>query len=268
MRTCSASIRVPRPDRACCISKAGLRRGRRAWPARSPDPSLCPRLQEARAAMPTTRTPRRRAPKPSPPWVDYGSTITKGVTVKPVVAGSTESALTPGATNGSAVQWTGRISLKQAGANKVDLLVTCAKGKGAACGTSKSTSATISNVQRPYAAGTASGPISGAWLSEVGGAQDANSFEVCEPQNTAGCTHNLAVTINVAASLQNSQRFADPTYPIRIGTSQGNVVGCGANPSPSASQYRQTWLRDALGRLPSILRIQRARPRGQARMTV
>ena len=180
-------------------------------------------------------------------WVDYGSTITKGVTVKPVVAGSTESALTPGATNGSAVQWTGRISLKQAGANKVDLLVTCAKGKGAACGTSKSTSATISNVQRPYAAGTASGPISGAWLSEVGGAQDANSFEVCEPQNTAGCTHNLAVTINVAASLQNSQRFADPTYPIRIGTSQGNVVGCGANPSPSASQYRQNLAQGCTG---------------------
>ena len=166
-------------------------------------------------------------------WVDYGSTNTTGVTVKPVVAGSTESALTPGATNGSAVQWTGTISLKQAGANKIDLLVACTKGSGAACGTSTSTSKTISNVQRPYAAGTASGPISGAWLSEVGGAsQDANSFEVCEPQNPAGCTHNLAVTINVAASLQNSQHYADPTYPIRIGTSQGNVVGCGANRKP------------------------------------
>jgi Flp pilus assembly protein TadG len=173
-------------------------------------------------------------------WVDYGSTNTTGVTVKPVVAGSTESALTPGATNGSAVQWTGTISLKQAGANKIDLLVACTKGSGAACGTSTSTSKTIPNVQRPYAAGTASGPISGAWLSEVGGAsQDANSFEVCEPQNPAGCTHNLAVTINVAASLQNSQHYADPSYSIRIGTSQGNVVGCGANASPSASEYRQ-----------------------------
>jgi Putative Flp pilus-assembly TadE/G-like len=173
-------------------------------------------------------------------WVDYGSTNTQGVTVKPVVAGSTESALTPGTTNGTAVQWTGTISLKQAGANQINLLVTCAKGNGAACGKSTSTSATISNVQRPYAAGAASGPISGAWISEVGGAsQDANSFEVCESQNATGCTHNLAVTIDVAASLQNSQHFTDATYPIRIGTSQGNVVGCGANPSPSASQYRQ-----------------------------
>jgi hypothetical protein len=171
-------------------------------------------------------------------WVDYGSTNTHGVTVKPVVVGSTESALTPGATNGSAVQWNGTISLNRAGANPINLLVTCAKGNGAACGKTTSTSATISDVQRPYAAGTASGPISGATVSERG-LSDANSFEVCESQNLAGCTHSLVVTIDVAASLQNSQHFADPTYPIRIGTSQGDVVGCGANPSPSASQYRQ-----------------------------
>lgn len=173
-------------------------------------------------------------------WVDYGSTNTKGVTIKPVVAGSNETALTPGATNGTAVQWTGTISLKHAGANQINLLVSCAKGTGAACGNSTSTTATISNVQRPYAAGTASGPITGATVSEIGGAsQDANSFEVCEPQNPAGCTHNIVVTIDVAPSLQNSQHFADPNYPIRIGTSQGDVVGCGANASPSASQYRQ-----------------------------
>lgn len=173
-------------------------------------------------------------------WVNYGSTNTMGVTVKPVVAGSTEGALTPGATSGTAVQWTGTISLKQAGANQISLAVACTKGSGAACGTTKSTSATISNVQRPYAAGTASGPISGAWLSEIGGAsQDANSFEVCESPQNPSCTHNLVVTVDVGASLQNSQHFSDPTYPIRLGTSQGDVVGCGANPSPSGSQYRQ-----------------------------
>ena len=155
-----------------------------------------------------------------------------------MVAGSTESALTPGATRGTAVQWTGTVSLKQAGANQINLLVACAKGNGAACGNTASTSATISNVQRPYAGGTASGPISGATVSESG-VSDANSFEVCESQNPAGCTHNLVVTIDVAGSLENSQHFADPTYPIRIGTSQGDVVGCGANPSPSASEYRQ-----------------------------
>jgi hypothetical protein len=173
-------------------------------------------------------------------WVDYGSTNTKGVTVKPVVAGSSKGGLTPGATSGTAVQWTGTISLNGAGENQINLLVACAKGNGAACGKTTSTSATISNVQRPYAAGTSSGPISGAWLSEIGGAsKDADSFEVCESQNAAGCSHNLVVTMDVSASLQNSQHFADPTYPIRIGTSQGNVVGCGGNPSPSASQYRQ-----------------------------
>jgi hypothetical protein len=170
--------------------------------------------------------------------VDYGSTNTKGVTVKPVVAGSTESALTPGPTNGSAVQWTGTISLKQAGANQVNLLVTCAKGNGAACGNTTSTSATISNVQRPYVAGTASGPITGAWVSQVGGPpQDANSFKVCDPSSNNCPT--LGVTIDVAGSLENSQHYADPAYAIRVGTSQGDVVGCGANPSPSASQYRQ-----------------------------
>jgi Putative Flp pilus-assembly TadE/G-like len=173
-------------------------------------------------------------------WVDYGSTNTKGVTIKPVVAGSTESALTPGATNGTAVQWTGTISLKQAGTNPINLLVACTKGTGAACGTSTSTSATISNVQRPYAAGTSSGPITSALITEVGpGTPDANSFEVCEGQNNNQCTHNLAVTINVSGSLQNSQHYADPSYAVRVGTSQGNVVGCGANASPSASQYRQ-----------------------------
>jgi hypothetical protein len=171
--------------------------------------------------------------------VDYGSTNTKGVTVKPVVAGSTESALTPGPTNGNAVQWTGTISLKQAGANQINLLVTCAKGAGAACGSSASTSATISNVQRPYAAGTASGPITGAWVSANPGlSQDANSLEVCDNTNN-NCTYNLAVTIDVAGSLENSQHYADPSYAIRVGTSQGDVVGCGANASPSASQYRQ-----------------------------
>lgn len=181
-------------------------------------------------------------------WVDYGSTNKQGVTVKPRVAGSIGSALTPGATSGTAVQWTGTISLNKAGANPIDLLVTCTKGSGAACGTATSTSATITDVQRPYAAGTASGPITGAWLSEVGGAsQGANSFEVCEPQNTAGCTHNLAVTINVTASLQNSRHYADPAYPIRVGTSQGNVVSCGVDPNPSASDYRTNLAKGCTG---------------------
>jgi hypothetical protein len=173
-------------------------------------------------------------------WVDYGSTNTQGVTITPQVAGSTEAKLTPGATSGTAVQWTGTISLNGAGENQIKLLVTCAKGTGAACGKTTSTSGTVANVQTPYATGAASGPIFGAWLSANGGAtQDANSFEVCEPQDGNQCTHNLVVTIDVAsATLQNSQHYADPAYTIRPGTSQGDVVGCGANAGHSGSDYR------------------------------
>jgi Flp pilus assembly protein TadG len=171
--------------------------------------------------------------------IDYGTTNATGVTVKPVVAGATGAALTKGATSGTAITWTGTITLQQTGSNQINLLVTCTKGTGAACGSTSSTSATITNVQRPYAAGTSSGAIAGAWISELGGAtQDANSYEVCEAQDGNSCTHNLIVTADVTGSLQASQHFSDPNYPIRIGTSNGNVVGCGANASPSGSQYR------------------------------
>ncbi|HWF51586.1 MAG TPA: pilus assembly protein TadG-related protein [Solirubrobacteraceae bacterium] len=171
--------------------------------------------------------------------IDYGSTNTTGVTVKPVVAGTTETALTKGTVSGTAITWTGTITLTQAGSNRIDLQVACAKGTGAACGTSSSTSATINDVQRPYAAGASSGPIAGAWISEVGGlTADADSYEVCEAQDGNSCTHNLIVTADVTGSLQATQHFSDPPYPIRIGTSNGNVVGCGANASPSGSQYR------------------------------
>jgi hypothetical protein len=172
-------------------------------------------------------------------WIDYGTTGTRGVTVKPSIGGSAGAALTAGSTNGTAVQWTGTVTLKQGGANQIDLQVSCTKGGNAACGNSTSTSATITNVQRPYAAGTSSGPIAGAWISEVGGlSQDANSFEVCETQDNNQCSHNLIVTVDITPSLQNSQHYSDPTYPIRVGTGQANVVGCGGNASPSASQYR------------------------------
>jgi hypothetical protein len=181
-------------------------------------------------------------------WVDYGTTNTKNVTVKPSIGGTAGGAMTPGATNGTAVQWNGTVTLKQAGSNQIDLQVACTKGSGAACGSSTSTSATITNVQRSYAAGTSSGPITGAWISEVGGlSQDADSFEVCEAQDNNNCTHNLVVTVDVTPSLQNSQHFSDPSYPIRIGTGQANVVGCGGNASPSASQYRQNLAQGCTG---------------------
>jgi hypothetical protein len=173
-------------------------------------------------------------------WVDYGTTNTNGVSVKPVVAGTAEGELSPGARSGTAVQWTGTVSLKIAGSNQIDLLVACKKGTDAACGSSADSSARIPNVQRSYAANTNSGSITGAWVSEVGGAlQGANSFEVCETQNATGCSHTLIVTVNVTGSLANAQSFSDPLYTMRFGSSQSNVVACGPRPSPSGDDYRQ-----------------------------
>jgi Flp pilus assembly protein TadG len=178
-------------------------------------------------------------------WVDYGSKKTTGVTVKPVVGvgqatGTTEGGLTPGATSGTAVQWTGTVSLTGAGSNSIKLQVTCAKGAGAACGNTTSTSGTTSVAQRTYAAGASSGSINGAWISEASGAtQDANSFEVCETQDQNNCTHNLVFTVDVGGSLADAQTYSDPLYTMRVGTSQANVVACGGNTNPSGSQYRQ-----------------------------
>src|SRR6185312_6611482 len=123
--------------------------------------------------------------------IDYGSNNLKGVSVKPVVAGVAGTALTGAAGSGTSTTWTGAITLSQAGANQIDLQVTCTKGANALCGSGSngtSTSATITNVQRPYVAGANSGSISGAWVSEVGGlTQDADSFQSC----ASGCSHNL-----------------------------------------------------------------------------
>jgi hypothetical protein len=169
-------------------------------------------------------------------WTDYGTTNTSGVTVKPVVNGTTENALAPAGTSGTAIDWQGTITLHGAGSNQIDLNVSCAAaGTSTAC--TSNTSKTLTDVQRAYAAGASSGTISGAWVSE-GLANDANSFEVCEPADNNSCTHNLTVTVDVAGSLQNSQSYADAPYAIRVGTSQGNVVGCGANASPSGAAFR------------------------------
>ena len=131
------------------------------------------------------------------------------------------------------------ISLTQTGANQIDLLVACAKGAGAACGTSTSTSATISNVQRPYAAVRSSGPIVGAWLSEVGGAsQGANSFEVCEPQTrpAARTTSRSPSTSPPASRTASTSRIR----PIRSGSGRARRTSSAAGPiqAPFASEYR------------------------------
>jgi hypothetical protein len=170
------------------------------------------------------------------------------MSVTPVVAGTTETAntLTAGTKSGTTIQWTGTISLQQAGSNQVDLKVACDKNvQGSPCAGSKSTSATITDVQRSSAASTnTSGTIDGAWISEVGSggnliqAQDADSFEVCESQDNNSCTHNLVVTADVGNSLQNTTSFSAAPYAIKLGTSQSDVVECPPYPTSSGFDYR------------------------------
>ena len=91
--------------------------------------------------------------------------------------------------------------------------------------------ATLCGVQKSYtgdiAGGTThSGPIQGAFISEVGGvSQDADSFRSC-----ATCSHNLIVTLDITGTLQDAQSTADPVYTLRFdGTgSQNQSVSCSA----------------------------------------
>ncbi len=147
---------------------------------------------------------------PNPPWVS----------VKAVVAG-TSYPLAYSSTSGT---WTGTGTLKAStGSNQVDIDVTCTKGTGAPC--NKTTTTTLSNVQRAYAASSATaGTIVNAGVSE-GGVQDANSFQMC-----ATCTHSLVVTVAVGGSLQDAQSVSDPLYVMRFGNgtsaSQTGAIAC------------------------------------------
>jgi hypothetical protein len=175
--------------------------------------------------------------------VDYGSTSTKGVTVTPIVKGAKGSALT---FNTTSKAWTGTATLTPAsGSSELSLLVQCnPKAKESACpAEAKQTEATIADVHRIYAAGNeaASGTIQGLWLAEVGGAaQDANSFEVCEPKDGSSCTHRLVVTAAVSGSLEDAKGFTDPEKQLRFEGEQGVRVGCPPPAKPSGSEYRET----------------------------
>jgi hypothetical protein len=165
--------------------------------------------------------------------LDYGSAITKGVTVTALGAAL--------AFNSSTGLWTGTPTLAAGtGSNEVSLLVKCKKETTSAC-PAKSTEATVKDVHRIYAASsTHSGSIKGAWISEVGGLpQDANSYEVCEAQDGSSCTHKLIATIDVAGSLANAAGFADPPRPLKFEGNQGVIVGCPPTTAgESASEYR------------------------------
>jgi Flp pilus assembly protein TadG len=168
--------------------------------------------------------------------LDYGSAITKGMTIFPQIGGTKEkTSLTFNAGTGL---WTGTASLPAgSGSREVSLVVECKKEAGSPCEKTSNSSATIKNVHRIYAASeSGSGPITGAWISEVGGAaQGANSFEACE-----GCTHKLVVTVDVGGSLADAQKFSDPVYHMRFGSPQAEVVGCEPGKEASGSDYRDS----------------------------
>jgi Flp pilus assembly protein TadG len=149
--------------------------------------------------------------------VDFGtSTPPEGATVKAIVGGTSY----PLTFNSTTKLWTTSAVAVKAGAGSipVELEVTDKaignKGKK------------FSNVQRSYTAGSTSGPIQAAFLSE-GGVPDADSFRMCETGFTA-CTHKLVVTIDIAGSLQDAQGTNDPVYTMRFdGTgSQNQSVNC------------------------------------------
>lgn len=108
-----------------------------------------------------------------------------------------------------------------AGATQIDLQV-------ADSSTTKtcSNTAALCDVQRSYTAGSNSGPIRAAFVSEKG-LPDADSFPMCETGVTA-CTYKLVVTIDISGSLQDAQGTNDPVYTMRFdGTgSQNQSVNC------------------------------------------
>lgn len=149
--------------------------------------------------------------------VDFGtSTPPAGAAVKAIVGGTSY----PLTYNSTSKLWTTSAARVNAGAGsiQVELEVTDTaigkKGKK------------FPSVQRSYTAGSTSGPIQAAFLSE-GGAPDADSFRVCETGFTA-CKHNLVVTIDIAGSLQDAQSTSDPIYTMRFDNtgSQNQSVSC------------------------------------------
>jgi Flp pilus assembly protein TadG len=119
---------------------------------------------------------------------------------------------------------TGYVTLgAAAGATQIDLQV-------ADSSTTKtcSNTAALCDVQRSYTAGSNSGPIQAAFVSEKG-LPGADSFPMCEAGVTA-CTYKLVVTIDVSGSLQDAQSVSDPVYEMRLGenNSQNQSVKCKA----------------------------------------
>jgi hypothetical protein len=173
--------------------------------------------------------------------VDLGPTPKPaGVKVSAIVGGGTPVAMTYNAITNA---WNASsVVVPKEGSNRVDLRVTCEpKATNSVCAAEKGTpTKTLEDVQRAYAAGEGSGPIAAAWVYEPGAAEpvpgslDAESYESC-----AGCTHKLAVTVNVAGSIENAASFSDPFRNLRFEGEQGVRAGCPPTEGPSGKRYEE-----------------------------
>jgi Putative Flp pilus-assembly TadE/G-like len=163
--------------------------------------------------------------------VDVGATPNPaGLTVAAAMGGQSFP-LTYNTSGTFSGQWTGSATLAPgSGSNQINLHVKCTGGVTPSCSKTKTT--TLEDVQRSYAAGSNSGPIHSAGISEQEGSRivgGADSFQVCETGH-ASCTHQLVVNITTTASLANAQTYNDPLYTMRFGsetsTSQTGAIQC------------------------------------------
>lgn len=184
--------------------------------------------------------------------VDLGASATKpppGVSVSALVGG-TSYALQYVSTSGANELWTtpsaSPASLTSGtGSNQIDLRVSCNKNApNSVCAgvNGQPKAVTISDVQRAYAQNSGdSGPIQSAYVVDSQGNPDQDSFEVCETQDSNSCTHNLGVTVTVAAGFANATSSTAPMYTLNYGTgtsaSQTGSVTC---PPASNGQFVAT----------------------------
>jgi hypothetical protein len=171
----------------------------------------------------------------------YPGTPPAGVTVAAVVAG-TSYPLTYSSTSAGTETWTGTASLPTgSGSDQIDLRVNCDKNVSGSVCAGQSTSATLTDVQRAYAQGSSSGPIQSAYIVDQSGQPATDSWEVCEAQDANSCTHDLGVTITVAAGLTNTTTLNAPMYTLNYGSgtsaSQTGSVTC---PPASTGQFVST----------------------------
>jgi hypothetical protein len=163
--------------------------------------------------------------------VDVGATPNPAGLTVAAAMGAKSFPLTYNTSGPFSGQWTGSATLAPgSGSEQIDLQVKCTGNITPSC--SKTTTTKIEDAQRSYSAGSNSGPIHSAGISEQQGSSlvgGADSFQVCETGHTI-CTHQLVVNITTTGSLANAQTYNDPLYTMRFGSgtsaSQTGAVQC------------------------------------------